>query len=365
MINVLLNIVLLVTSLQAMAQTVPWGDSANQEGPFILGIFADTYYSYDFNKPASHAKPGFLYSHNRHNEFAVNLAFLKAAYKTEKMRSILSLATGTYMNANYAAEPGVLKNIFEANVGARISRTANLWVDAGIFASHIGYESAHSPSCWTLTRSIAAENSPYYETGAKITYSTKNDKWVMSGLILNGWQRIQRVEGNNTPAFGTQVSFKPNSETTINWSTFVGNDKPDSVKQWRYFNDFYGIFQFTEKFGLTLGMDIGQEQQSKGSSTLNTWYTPTVVIRFTPGNNLAIAARCEYYSDEKGVIISTGTTNGFKTLGTSLNVDRKINDNIWWRTEVRNLSSKDAIFTKGYNRSKNNTFITTSFAIAF
>ena len=29
----------------------------------------------------------------------------------------IALAAGTYMNANYAAEPGVLKNIYEANAG--------------------------------------------------------------------------------------------------------------------------------------------------------------------------------------------------------------------------------------------------------
>lgn len=363
----IITIVLFAISCQAIAEPVPIPreDSTKQNSPFTWSIFADTYYSYDFNKPANHLKPSFLYNYNRHNEFNLNLGLIKASYNNEKLRANIGLMAGTYAQYNLAAEPELLRHVYEANAGVKVSKNNNLWIDAGILPSHIGYESAISKDNWTLTRSIAAENSPYYEAGARLTYTTKNEKIVLSGLVLNGWQRIQRPEANNTPAFGSQLTIKPNSKITLNWSTFVGNDKPDSVKQWRYFNNLYGIFQFTDKIGLTLGFDIGQEQESKGSSTLNTWYTPTIVVRFTSNNNWAIAARAEFYSDEKGVIISTGTMSGFKTFGASLNVDRKINDNFWWRTEVRTLNSKDAIFRKGDNRSKNNTAITTSFAIAF
>jgi len=357
------NIVTVTLSL--IVSSITAQDTTKQSPAFAWSVFADTYYSYDFNKPQNHLKPFFLYNHNRHNEFNPNLGLVKASYTTEKVRANFGLMVGTYAQYNLAAEPPLLRNIYEANVGVKIFKNSNLWIDAGIMPSHIGYESAISKDNWTLTRSIAAENSPYYEVGAKITYTSKNNKVLLSGVFLNGWQRIQRPEANNTPAFGTQITIKPGSKTTLNWSTFIGNDKPDSMKQWRYFNNFYGIFQFTDKFGLTLGFDIGQEQVSKGSSKLNTWYTPTVVVRFTPSANWSIAARDEYYSDENGVIFSTGTINGFKTFGASLNVDRKINDNFWWRTELRTLNSKDAIFQKQNSSTKNNAAITTSFAISF
>lgn len=358
--NRILTIALLAFACQAMAQ-----DSTKQNNPFTWSIFADIYYSYDFNKPANHLKASFLYNHNRHNEFNLNLGLVKASYTTDKVRANIGLMAGTYAQYNLAAEPGLLRHVYEANAGVKISKSSNLWIDAGIMPSHIGYETAISKDNWTLTGSIAAENTPYYEAGARLTYTTKNEKLIVSGLILNGWQRIQRPDANNTPAFGTQLTVKPNGKITFNWSSFIGNVKPDSVKQYRYFNNFYGIFPFTDKVGLILGFDIGQEQQSKGSSATNTWYTPTIVICFTPGNNWAIAARGEYYSDKKGVIIPTGTTNGFKTFGASLNVDRKINETFWWRTEIRTLCSKDAIFLKDNRNTKSNTFITTSIAIRF
>ena len=73
--------------------------------------YAEVYYTYDFNKPADHNRPSFFYSHNRHNEFNLNLGFVKANYSAERIHANVALAAGTYMNANYAAEPGVLKNI--------------------------------------------------------------------------------------------------------------------------------------------------------------------------------------------------------------------------------------------------------------
>ncbi|HMT28141.1 MAG TPA: outer membrane beta-barrel protein, partial [Bacteroidia bacterium] len=125
----------------------------------VITGYAEVYYGYDFNEPSDHNRSPFIYSHNRHNEFNLNLGFIKAAYASEKVRANVALATGTYMNANYSAEPGVLKNIYEANAGIKLSKKKNLWVDAGIFGSHIGFESAISKDCWSLTRSILADNS--------------------------------------------------------------------------------------------------------------------------------------------------------------------------------------------------------------
>lgn len=327
--------------------------------------YAEVYYGYDFNEPDDHNRPSFMYSHNRHNEFNLNLGFIKAAYSTERVRANLALAAGTYMNANYSAEPGVLKNIYEANAGFKISKKKNLWVDGGIFSSHIGFESAVSKDCYALTRSLAAENSPYYECGAKISYTSDNTKWFLSGLVLNGWQHIQRPDGNNTPAFGTQVTFTPNSKVVVNYSTFYGNDKPDSVKQMRFFQNLYGMIHFSDAFHVTAGFDFGMEQLAKDSNDYLTWYTPVVIVMVNINDRWSATARGELYMDEDEVIIATGTENGFQTAGYSLNIDYKIRSNAVWRIEGRSMQSKDAIFIKDGQAEKVNTFVTTSLAVSF
>jgi hypothetical protein len=272
---------------------------------------------------------------------------------------------GTYAQYNMAAEQDLLKNIYEANVGVKISKDHNLWIDAGVMPSHIGSESAIGKDCMTLTRSIGAENSPYYETGVKIGYTSPSEKWYLAAMYLNGWQRIQKIEGNQTPAFGTQLTFKPTAKASLNWSTYVGNEQPDVDKKWRYFNDFYGTFKLTEKTSVIAGFDIGAQQSVKGSNNYDIWYTPSVIIQYKPTEKIQLAARGEYYEDEKGVIIATGTPNGFKTFGYSANLDYLIANNIMFRFEARSLNSKDAIFLKNNDPSNSNFSITTSMAISF
>lgn len=327
--------------------------------------YVEGYYGYDLNKPADNNRPSFIYSHNRHNEFAINLAYVKASYSSERARATLALAAGTYMNANYAAEHGVLKNIYEASAGFKLLRNKSLWIDAGLLPSHIGFESANSQSCWTLTRSIIAENSPYYEGGAKLTYNTDNGNWLISVLALNGWQRAQRIPSNSLMSWGAQVQVKPSERLLLNYSNFLGTDKPDSARLWRYFHNLYAIFQVTDQWGVTLGLDLGQEQAALGSNEMNTWLGSSAILQYKPNNKWAFALRGEYYRDENGVIISTGTPNGFRTFGGSFNVDRLIHENVWWRTEFKAYESRDNIFSKQNEMQDNNAAITTSISISF
>jgi len=351
---------LTVCGITASAQN----DSINK--PLTISGYAEVYYTADFNNQKNNNRPGFVYSHNRNNEVNVNLAYIKTAYNTENVRANLALAVGTYMNANYAAEQGVMKNVYEANAGLKISKKHNLWIDAGVFPSHLGFESAVGKDNWTVTRSLFADNSPYFETGAKISYTSESGKWFVSGLVLNGWQRIQRVDGNSTPAFGHQLIFKPNEKLTINSSSFIGNDKPDSIRQMRYFHNLYAVYQVNKKLSITAGFDVGAEQKAKGSGQYNVWYTPVLIAKYNFTDKLSFTARGEYYQDEKGVIISTGTENGFKTFGYSFNADYQIFPNLVWRTEIRNLNSKDAIFMNRTDEfNKNSLTATTALAISF
>ena len=337
-----------------------------QTNPLTISGYIEGYYAYDFGKPVNNLRPSFTYNHSRNNEVNLNLGLLKAVYATDNVRANLGLMVGTYAQYNLAAESDVFRNVYEANAGVKLSKNSNLWLDAGIFAAHIGWESAIGKDSWTLTRSIAAENSPYYEAGAKISYTSADNKLFLSGLVLNGWQRIQRIDGNRSAAFGTQITYKPTASVTLNSSIFIGNDKPEISRQYRYFHNLYGIFQLNQKVGLILGFDSGAEQKLKGSKDHNIWYSPNAILRYQPSAKVSLAGRAEYYSDENGVIISSGTPNGFKTWGYSANVDYSPKQNIMFRLEGKVYDSKDAIFTRESGAaSNNNSAITTAIAISF
>ena len=357
---------LIISILCCIISLVPSGIGAQDSTRTLqFSGYAETYYAFDFGKPADHNRPGFVYSHNRHNEFNLNLGFVKAAYSATRTRANLALMAGTYANANLAAEPGVLKNIFEANVGYKLSKKHDLWIDMGIMPSHIGFESAIGKDCWALTRGILADNSPYYESGAKIGYNSPNGKWYVAALALNGWQRIQRVPGNQSLGIGHQLTYKPNARLTLNSSSFIGNDKPSEQAQVRYFHNFYGIYQLNPKIGFTLGFDYGAEQSAPESDTYHHWFTPILMAKMQVNGKCSFTLRGEYYQDENGVIIATGTSNGFQVWGYSANVDYALAPNALWRIEARGFRSEDAIFLQERSTSRNNFFLSTAFALSF
>jgi len=318
--------------------------------------YGEFYFSYDFSNPANHEKPNFLYNHKRHNELGINLFIVNAAYDNKRERANLGLMAGHYAQYNLGSEPTWAQFISEANLGYKLSDKKNIWIDLGILPSHIGFESAVSADCWTLTRSLLAENSPYYESGLRVSYTSTNEKLYLAGLLLNGWQRVRKPDFIQHPSFGLQATFKPSSKLTLNYSNFIGTDIPDSIRSFRHFHNFYLLFEPSNQFGITAGFDIGFERV--WTHPFNTWYTPVIIVKKRSGKKTILAFRAEYYSDAKAVIITTQTVNGFQTLGLSTNFDLEINRRLKWRIEGKMLHAKGNIFKN--NTEENNFSITTN-----
>ncbi len=338
--------------------------NTEQEKPQLeVSGFLEVFYAYDFNRPKTDFRQTFLYNHNRHSEFNLNFGCMKLALRQANYRANFALQTGTYANDNYRQEPDLLKNIFEANIGISLNQRNDLWLDAGVFASHLGFESSISADNWTLTRSLAAENSPYFLSGAKLTY-TPYKKWEFAALVLNGWQRIQRLQGNSMPSWGTQLNYKPTDNASLNWSTFLGTDDPDSTRRMRYFNNFYAQLQISQKLGLIAGFDIGMQQNRKGSSFYDFWLVYTLIAQYQIKEKWKTALRAEYYQDQKEIIIQTANQSGFQTGGFSWNIDYLPNEKAMCRIEARLFNSRYPIFEiENTKASKNNFILVGSIAI--
>ncbi len=322
-----------------------------------LSAYGELYYSYDFSNPPNHEKSNFLYNHKRHNQLNANLLLVRATYIDKNYRANLGLMAGNYAQYNLSAEPTWAQFIYEANMGIKVTKKQNIWLDAGIMPSHIGFETAVSADCWTLTRSLLAENSPYFETGIKLGYTSKNEKLNLSALYLNGWQKIIKPNYIQKPSFGTQINYRLSKKLLLNYSTFFGTDKPDSMNAIRQFHNFYLQYEPTNKFGIIAGFDIGRDKFN--STTYGSWYSTVLIIKQSINIKTRIAFRGEYYSDPNQIIISTGTTNGFQTFGLSANFDYDLNDKIRFRIEGKLFQSKDKIFSN----ENNNYSLTTNMTI--
>jgi hypothetical protein len=348
-------------------------DSTGNDGTGLaFGAFVDVYYVYDFSAPEDHERVPFLYSHSRHDEIAVNNAVLSAAYTTGRVRANVALHTGTYVQRNYAAErlngSDLLGMIYQANVGVRLGK--GLWLDAGIMPSHIGFESALSIDNPTLTRSLMAENTPYYEAGAKLGWEV-NDKLTVTGLVLNGWQRIVETDANK--AVGTQVQYKPAKGVLLNWSTFAGREGGN-----RYFSNLYGTFDLTGAVRLVAAFDVGWQQVTgpAGNKTYHHWFNPNLLARYQPVEKLALAGRLEYYHDPRNLIIpatelgDNALVTGFQTWSPSVNLDYFPAKKVALRLEGRLFRCRQPVFIRhddpnGPATTRSNGAVATSVAFKF
>ena len=206
------------------------------EAPTItFGAFVDTYYAFDFGRPTTRDR-AYTTQPARHNEFNINLAFVEAKLSGEHVRGRFALQTGTSVNLNYAAETNnreLSQLLQEAVAGFRLAD--NIWIDAGIYLSHIGLEAWISRDNWTYTRSLCSDFSPYYQTGVKATLQA-SPKFALQLHVLNGWQNI--AETNNNKALGLQAALTLSERVSLTYNNFLGNEQSDSlVARLRFFND--------------------------------------------------------------------------------------------------------------------------------
>jgi hypothetical protein len=334
-----------------------------------FGGFIDGYYAFDFNRPASFDR-AYTTQPARHNEFNVNLAFVEAKVDAPSYRGRLALQTGTSVQSNYAGEPrngsisgpDLSRFIQEAFVGVKLAD--NLWVDGGIFLSHIGMESFISRDNPMYTRSLVADYSPYYESGARLTWQPTSTVTAML-VVVNGWQIIS--ETNSAKSVGVHVDYAPTTSSTFTWFNYFGDEAPDSATrhQYRFYNGVGIKSSLTSQFVVMAEADYGTQVHATDDGH-SSWYGGMLTGRYQATPLAAIVARVERYDDRDQVIIATGTPSGLRANGLSLGVDVAPQPRVTWRTELRGLRGDNAVFPKRSGSvSTSDAFVVTSLGLTF
>jgi hypothetical protein len=329
-------------------------------GKVTLEGYVDTYFAYNFNEPKEGDQP-YLVSMSRHNEININLAFVDVKYSSSRLRARVAPGFGTYVNANYINEKGSLKNLIEANCGIKLFKHKNIWLDVGILGSPYTNESAISKDHLTYTRSLAAENVPYYLSGAKISLPVSN-KFNTYFYLINGWQQI--TDQNSNKSFGSQIEFRPNKYLLVNWNNYLGNESAaiDSVKGLRYFTDIYLIYS---KERLSMSSCVYYGIQENLESVLR-WWQANAIFRYAFTSVMSGSFRFEYFNDMNGALVLPITpANGFETIGLSLGINFKLEDNILFRTEARQFVSNKDIFKRNEEPASTSMTLTASLCAWF
>ncbi len=314
-----------VSNSKTQAQEVKWD------------AFIDTYYAYDLNRPIDRDR-AFTTQPARHNEFNINLALLGVTYEHDKIKGRVSLQSGTYVQSNYSSEPTegtysgpeVSRHIQDAFIEYQVGGSSH--VIAGVFPSHIGYESVLSIENISYTRSLAADYSPYYQSGVGLVQNL-NASWSLEAYVLNGWQNISEDDDNK--ALGLALRYQ-SEHFDFNYSNFIGHYQ--GVK--RHFHDLN--FTWRSKEWLTIGalLDWGVQDllgEGKFFSTFNT----QAKIRLDDLQSLSL--RVERYEDVHGLNIPTGNGRDFSLMGYSIGYNHWLNSQAQFRAEWRYLHNQGGV----------------------
>lgn len=314
-------------------------DTTTTSPKLEIGAYLSTYYAfYSEDKNSKFVKHPTMAARNE--EFGLNMAMISLSYKSKKVRSTISLHYGDIAESTWPAQYNLIQ---EANAGVELFK--NLWLDMGVFRSHIGLESTQPRENITSSMTLANVYEPYYFSGAKLTYQL-NGKLSLQLNSFNSFNSI--VETNKNKLFGTSVVYAPNNYLTLTYNFITGDETPDSVKlkHQRYYHNFYATYQ---KNKLSIGAEFNYgiqdnsktlDQKTVTSADMN---SSLLVIKHQSFKKVAFYGRGEWFSD-KNEILSYGSNMGNYTWGTTLGFEYKPLNNMALSIEGRSLNSEKENF---------------------
>jgi hypothetical protein len=318
-------------------------DADSLRGKLTSTAYFEAYYGSDELGGLAKSRPDFFYNHTSVNRAAINLTFLKSTFTNYRFRMNVAFMAGTYASKNLAAEDEIFRNLFEANMGIGLNRKENLWIELGVFPSHIGMESAIGWDNPTLTRCLVSENSPYYESGVKLSWKHPNGKWYAALLGLNGWQRISVENDNIMPGGGSQVTYD-NGTLKVNYSTFLGDISPTSNYRVRFYQNLFAQYRFNERCVVFGGFDLGMQQQPTLVLSDHAWYSWFGIVQYKISDRMALALRAEQFNDPEELLVLMSNdqlAEGAALYAASLNADYRANKHLLLRLEVKNVASSN------------------------
>ena len=159
---------------------------------YVEGYYGVTNTQYHPDDDAWQDSRAFNLNSMQRNQFGLNWAQLNAGISADWYRGKLSMQMGEVPSA-YFPMNGMLN---EAYAGFKV--IDNLWIDAGVFLTHIGGELFLAQDNWLSTYSMLTYVGPFYYSGAKASYEVGKFNLMLG--VVNG-NILQTGNNNDSKTF--------------------------------------------------------------------------------------------------------------------------------------------------------------------
>lgn len=309
------------------------GDVGNSQDP--LPIYSIQFFAEGYGGISTYSgrkeQESFYYNHYSLRSPKINYAQVLFEKRLNTWQFQLGIHDGIYVNRNYADQPLLSKLLSHANIQYTAQKVPGLKIMAGIFPSHIGFESARADANLTASRSMLAENSPYYESGIQCQYQSLDQKWKLGIYLLTGWQQARVVLPAEHWSLGWSSQYNLQDTWTINYNGFSGYTTT-GVNEMRSYHNFYSQIS-RAKWSFIAGFDYGT---ARIKNVDHQWFSPVAIGQFISNKNWKAAIRYEYMQvPSSAFLLIDQSTIYDRRSAISANIDFTTSKNWLWRLEYK------------------------------
>ena len=319
------------------------------------GGFVDVGYLRDFNEPSNHLfrSRGTAF---HVNEWDLNMA---GAYVRKKASDQSRWGTellvqggkdeevfGFSATAPNLAAAGWMGHLGLANVSYVAPVGTGMTVQAGIFASLIGYDSLYAKDNFNYTRPWGADFTPYLMSGVSASYGV-TDKTTVTAFVVNGYWHL--ADANHVPSSGGQLAYKATPAVTVKETVLWGPHQANtSLKFWRFLSD-----SIVERRGDRLTAAFEYQLSTEGTDAPGDprawWMSAQLPVHWTLRGPWSVSVRPEVAWD------STGRWTGHEQTVTAITTTLEYRRPYRWANAIfrlehrfdRSRGSDGGFFTDG------------------
>ena len=340
----------------AHAQTTPSTFFSNVEFSGLV----DTYYTYNFNEPATGAFTPLRNFDVKHNQFSISLlefAMTKPVAADDRLGFRFDLQYGQTAQI-FNSDPldnNNLVNVQQAYISYLAPVGNGLTFEVGKWVTPIGSEPTEANLNNNYSRAWLYALGPYYHVGARVSYPV-NDKVTLGGLFVNGWNATG--DNNSGKTVGGSITYVPKAGLTIIQNFLFGPEQNDNADDKRTYSDTNVAYTINDQ--TTTGLNYIYAWDSIADEGIN-WQALGLYFRRQITPIFAFAPRWEFYDDKDGFV--TGTAQTLQEI--TLTGEIKHSAGLIFRLEYRRDWSDEDYFIKDGEATDNQNTFTFAFIIPF
>ncbi|AHF16794.1 outer membrane beta-barrel protein [Niabella soli] len=295
-----------------------------EEKPLKISGSADVYYKYDFAKTKANSLTSFTQSHN---QFALGMASIKAAYTLKRVSMVADLGFGPRAKDFAYADAGITQAVKQLYIS--YSPAEHLTLTAGTWATHVGYEVLDPQNNRNYSMSYMFTNGPFSHTGVKAEYSAGRHGFMI-GVSNPADYRTVPDDKINRKSLIAQYSYT-SSDVFKLYLNYVGGKTVDTSRADQV--DLVATGKFSDKFSLGVNATYASvclwNSTTQKNDTGKPWWGTALYLNYDPVQWCGITLRNEFFNDH----------NHLKSLGTAA-----AGDNIFASTLTASFKKSGFIF---------------------